>query len=128
MTALQREERFEKKQRMWNEAYDRAQRSMSMSNYVIIIKGFATKGIPEDQIIPRVNVLTYNAWKAQGRYVRKGEHGISIPVVFNDSKQVDGPEYDEDENLISEGKTESFRILTGATVFHISQTEEMKGR
>ena len=39
---------------------------------------FAAKGIPPESILPRVNVLTFWAWKALGRSVRNGEHGVRV--------------------------------------------------
>jgi hypothetical protein len=63
------------------EALDRAISSASFTNYPAIYQGFLAKGIREDEIKPRENVFTFNAWKAKGRSVRKGEHGIKV-VTF----------------------------------------------
>ncbi len=30
---------------------------------------------------PYEDVYTYNRWKAQGYFVRRGEHGVKIPVI-----------------------------------------------
>lgn len=54
----------------------------SESNYPIIFAGFKAKGIPESQILPRRNVLTFSGWKSRGRVVRRGEKGVNI-VVFS---------------------------------------------
>jgi antirestriction protein ArdC len=50
-----------------------------------IFQGFAAKGIPEAEIKPRENVFTYQAWRALGRQVRRGEHSVKV-VTFIDSK------------------------------------------
>ncbi|MBM3835942.1 MAG: hypothetical protein FJ403_22295 [Verrucomicrobia bacterium] len=42
----------------------------------------SAKGIPEDQIKSRENVFTFKAWNAQGRKVKKGEHGVKIHTVI----------------------------------------------
>lgn len=125
MTALQREERLEAKKQRWSAAYDRAVCSPSFRNHAIVIIGFKAKGIPEADIKPRENVFTFDAWKAQGRFVRKGEHGVSVPVVYTKDEAETEPVYDENEMEIEAGKTKHYRILTGATVFHVSQTEPM---
>ena len=63
---------------MQQEALAHATQSESMANYAAIFTGFAEKGIEAAHIQPRVNVFTFNAWKALGRSVRKGEHGLMI--------------------------------------------------
>lgn len=96
------------------EALDRAKNGSAMSNYPAIYSGFAAKGIPESEIKPRENVFTFNAWKALGRSVKKGEHGVKICTFVN----VDGKEADDG------AETEGYRIPKTVTVFHISQTAE----
>jgi len=76
------------------------------------------RGIPESEIHPRENVFTFEAWKALGRYVRKGEHGVKV-VTFIETKS---REVDQDS---SEPKI--IRRPWTTTVFHISQTEAMNG-
>ena len=39
------------------------------------------KGIPEADIKPRENVFTFDAWRALGRSVKRGEHGVRV-VTF----------------------------------------------
>jgi antirestriction protein ArdC len=61
-------------------------------------------------------VFTFDAWKALGRYVRRGEHGIKVATVRTFQKKVK----DRDTG----GETiESYSVPWTATVFHISQTE-----
>lgn len=90
----------------------RAENGQSLTNYPTIFAGFIAKGIPESEIIPRVNVLTFEAWKAKGRVVRKGEHGVKVITFVAVTKQ-DGEE------------VKSYRRPWTTTVFHISQTDSL---
>ena len=63
------------------DALDRAKTDQSLSNYPAIYEGFMAKGIPEAEIKPRENVFTFQAWKALGRSVKRGEHGVKV-VTF----------------------------------------------
>src|SRR5437870_3028705 len=63
---------------MQQEALGRAAGGQSFSNWPAIIHGFMAKGIPEQEIRPRENVFTYHAWRALGRQVRRGEHGVKV--------------------------------------------------
>ena len=87
-------------------ALHRATQGRSTSNYVPIFMGFMEKGIPQHDILPRENVLTYHAWQAKGRHVRKGEHGVKVTTW------IDLPE-------------EQKKICKTTTVFHVSQTDPM---
>ncbi len=58
------------------QALHRARNSNSTANFSAIFEGFQRKGIPTAQIEPRVNVLTYNAWLALGRQVRRKETSV----------------------------------------------------
>jgi hypothetical protein len=93
------------------EALSRATQGDSMANFAAIYAGLMAKGIAESDISPRVNVLTFHAWRAKGRSVKKGEHGVKvttwIPVKDKDTGEVTGK-----------------RCKT-AVVFHISQTCEL---
>ena len=62
------------------EALGRAAQGQSLINYPEIFRGMMAKGIPEADIRPRENVFTFNAWRALGRTVRKGEPGEPSPV------------------------------------------------
>lgn len=105
------------KQEMQQEALSRARGGLALSNYPAVYAGFQEKGIPETDIKPRDNVLTFNAWKALGRQVKRGEHGVKITTWINRTKEVE----------TEDGKTETkaFRYPKNATVFHISQTKEI---
>src|SRR5262245_65976096 len=69
------------REEMQQEALGRALGGQTMSNWPAIISGFTAKGIPESDIRPRENVFTYHAWRALGRQVRRGEHGVKV-VTF----------------------------------------------
>jgi len=99
------------------EALSRAKSGQSFSNFPAIFQGFAAKGIAESEIKPRENVFTFDAWKALGRVVRRGEHGVKV-VTFIEcvSKETDP---DSGERKVS-------RRPWTTTVFHISQTEPLK--
>jgi hypothetical protein len=100
------------------EALTRAILGQSLSNFPAIFQGFAAKGIPESEIKPRENVFTFDAWKALGRCVRKGEHGVKV-VTFIDCKS---KELDPDT-----GERKLIRRPWTTTVFHVSQTDPLKG-
>lgn len=88
-------------------ALSRAKSSQATSNYGALFDGFVRMGIPASDIHPRVNVLTYHAWRALGRTVKKGEHGVKLCTWID-----------------AESKTGEIRKLARAvTVFHESQTD-----
>ena len=100
------------------EALTRAVSGQTMSNYPAIYQGFIAKGIPESEIRPRENVFTFNAWRALGRTVRRGEHGVKV-LTFIDraTKEIDK----------ESGERKMIRLAWSTTVFHVSQTEVIKG-
>ena len=100
------------------EALTRAVSGQSFTNFPAIFQGFAAKGIPESEIKPRENVFTFDAWKALGRVVRRGEHGVKV-VTFIDcqSKEIDP----------DTGERKLIRRPWTTTVFHVSQTDPLKG-
>ena len=100
-----------------SEALRRATTGQSLANYPTIYSGFTAKGIPESEIKPRENVLTYNAWRTLGRQVRRGEHGVKV-LTFIDCQRTD----EQTGEL-----RERFRCPSSTTVFHISQTDDIKG-
>jgi antirestriction protein ArdC len=101
---------------MQHEALDRAQNGQALTNYPAIFAGFTAKGIPEGEIKPRENVFTFHAWKALGRSVKRGEHGVKV-VTFVECTQT------VRDTVTGEEKTEGYRRPHTTTVFHISQTE-----
>lgn len=96
------------------EALTKAVTGQSLVNYPAIIAGFTAKGIPESEILPRENVLTFHAWKALGRSVRKGEHGVKVITRIACSREIE----------TTEGRqTVGYTRPWTTTVFHISQTD-----
>lgn len=100
-----------------DEALLRARMGRATTNYHVIYREFMDRGIPYQDIKPRENVLTFHAWRAKGRTVKKGEKGVKvvtwIPIVAKDG-----------ESKGKEGKV-ALRC-TSATVFHESQTKELE--
>jgi hypothetical protein len=96
------------------EALRNALSGQSAMNYRTIIDGFSQRGIDPQDIRPRYNVFTFHAWCAQGRCVRRGEHGVKICTFV--------PMTRTDPNT---GEISSFRGPKQTTVFHISQTEPL---
>ncbi len=103
-----------------SEALSRARTGQSWSNFPAIIQGFKARGIPEDQILPRENVFTYQAWRALGRQVRKGEHGVKVVTFIQRDKKTEDAE-------TSEVKSRTYSMPRTVSVFHISQTDKREG-
>lgn len=101
------------------EALGRAISGQSFANYSEIFNGFMAKGIPEDEIRPRENVFTYQAWQALGRQVRKGEHGVRVCTFVRTEKK-------EQDPLTGKEKTKHGSMPHWTTVFHISQTDKIE--
>ena len=100
------------KSQMQHEALARARGNESASNFPAIFAGFTDKGIPEDEIHPRENVFTFQAWRALGRTVKRGECGVHILTWIACEKKDDAGEV-----------IDTFKRPKSATVFHISQTQ-----
>jgi antirestriction protein ArdC len=80
------------------------------------------KGIPESEILPRENVFTYHAWRALGRQVRRGEHGVKVITYV----PVNAKDRDEAAELDPNKPRRKISRPWGATVFHISQTDPIE--
>ncbi len=100
------------------ESLKRAVHGQSLSNFPAIFQGFAAKGIPESEIKPRENVFTFDAWKALGRVVRRGEHGVKVVTFIETASKETDPDT---------GERKIIRRPWTTTVFHISQTEPLQG-
>jgi hypothetical protein len=94
-----------------SEALGRARNGSSIANDAAVIAGFLERGIPEDEILPRVNCLTFWGWKALGRSVCKGQHGVKVTVWI---RRCDCP---------AGASCDCAAYPKNATVFHESQTE-----
>lgn len=115
----------EERAAMESEALERARSGESFGNFPAIFAGLMAKGIPEADIHPRENVFGYHAWRALGRQVRRGEHGVSVVtfVTRDVSKRCPGR---SECRACREGVPDSCafrRCATTATVFHITQTD-----
>ena len=75
------------------DSLNRAKQGDSLLNYPAIVQGFAAKGIAHNDIVPRVNIFTYNAWKALNRQVRKGEKGIKCVLGLKPIKMANPINY-----------------------------------
>lgn len=109
----------ERRKQIADESLQRALRSQALTNLPTIYQEFMARGIAEADILPRENVFTFNAWRALGRTVKRGEHGVRIItwIVTPEKKNDDG------SVKYAAGK----RPKT-AVVFHVSQTESLTGR
>jgi N-terminal domain of anti-restriction factor ArdC len=102
------------------EALSRAAYGQSCRNFGDIFAGFLAKGIPEADIRPRENVFTYHAWRALGRQVRRGEHGVRV-ITFVSIDREAPTDTQQDAKPARRGSRP-----WSATVFHISQTDAVK--
>ena len=96
------------------EALSRATGSQALSNLPTIYGEFIARGIAECEILPRVNVFTFHAWRALGRTVRRGEHGVHITTWVPMSRTSESGE-----------KIAIGRRPKSAVVFHVSQTDAL---
>lgn len=99
------------------DALNRVMQSGSMANYGAIFAGFEAKGISADQIKPRENVFTFDAWRELGRQVKKGEHGVTVHTWVSMTKR-------NEDTGVAEPIGRKPRC---STVFHVSQTEPRAG-
>jgi antirestriction protein ArdC len=93
---------------------ERARGGSSAYNEAFVVTAFVERGIAEADIKPRENVLTFDAWRALGRHVRKGEKSVRVRCFYNTEPKVDQASGDE---LPGE------RRMTQAYLFHVSQTD-----
>ena len=112
---------LEEKRVRWQESLESGTRYEPNGNDIPCITEFAARGIPESEVEtfgPHQNVRTFNAWKALGRYVRKGEKSVKLCVW----RTIESDGIDP-----ATGKRKPNRkIPATACVFHVSQTEPME--
>ncbi len=94
-------------------ALARIQAGTFCRNDAIVIQAFSERGIPIDDIEPRDNVLTFRAWLAKGRHIRRGEKAVYL------STWIKTPDKTKADGTIEPGHS----VRKAAFVFHISQTE-----
>ena len=109
------------REQMQQEALTRAVAGQTLSNWPAILAGFIAKGIPEQDIRPRENVFTYHAWRALGRQVRRGEHGVRV-TTYIPLREKESPEGTEEQTSRPRRTSRPW----SATVFHVSQTDPSK--
>ena len=107
------------KDEIQQEALSRAVGNQSLTNWPAIFQGFIAKGIPEHEIKPRENVFTYHAWRALGRQVRRGEHGVKVTTWIPTERK-------ERDQATGEERVSTGRICHTAVVFHVSQTDPIR--
>ena len=109
------------------EALTRAASGQSLTNWPAILAGFAARGIPESDIRPRENVFTYHAWRALGRQVRRGEHGVKVVTFITTESGAAEPADDAggDTATPDQRRPRGRRPWT-ATVFHVTQTDPIQ--
>ena len=106
------------------EALTRACTGQTWSNYPAIFQGLMAMGIPEAEIKPRENVFTFQAWKALGRHVRKGQHGVKVVTyIACESKESQAASTDGQENAPEARRAKRYSRPWVTTVFHVSQTD-----
>ena len=95
----------------------KVQESSSVANEVqAIMQTMDSLGLRESECIPRVNILTYAAWKDKGRQVTKGSKACAKVTVWI-------PGY----RLNKKGEKVSKTYPKTTSLFHVSQTETVKG-
>ena len=110
------EARHERRSEIAGEALARARGQSSTANYAAILQVFMAMGIAPEDIRPRENVCTYHAWRALGRQVRKGVHGVRCHTFVERERT-------ERDTLSGQIIQRSYRVPRPVTVFHISQTD-----
>jgi N-terminal domain of anti-restriction factor ArdC len=115
------------REQIQQEALSRAVSGQTLSNWPAIIRGFVAKGIPEQDIRPRENVFTYHAWRALGRQVRRGEHGVKVItyVTIKGKEDKDGVATNDLDGTDKPARGATRRPWS-ATVFHVSQTDPIQ--
>ena len=106
-----------KKSEYQQEALSRARNGEALSNLPAIFRGFIAKGIPEEEIQPRINVFTLPAWNALGKRVKAGEHGVKVLTYIEGEKETNEVKEDGSPKIIH------WRSPKATEVFHISQVQ-----
>lgn len=95
------------------EALQRAEQGSSSKNDAIVVEAFRKRGF--HGVVPRRDALTYHAWRAKDRQVRRGEKGVRIVTWVPIGKA-------ELDPVTGEEKARKKRPKY-ASVFHVSQTD-----
>lgn len=95
------------------EALRRAETGSSARNDAIVIEAFRQRGF--HGVVPRRDALTYHAWRAKDRQVRRGEKGVRIVTWVPIGKAELDPVTGQEQPRKKRPKY--------ASVFHVSQTD-----
>ena len=101
------------KQQRYLEALNRAENPRNLINIKTVLEAAAARGIEGAE--PGKNVLTFNAWKAKGRVVKKGEKALCMLGTFFERQVRDA----------GTGEVSRVKQMGRAAVFHISQTKSL---
>jgi hypothetical protein len=74
---------------------------VSVANYAMAKAAFASCGCE-----PYADVFTFNRWRAQGYYVRRGEHGVKLPIIK--SRTVEDRETGDEKTIKIMGSSHVF--------------------
>jgi hypothetical protein len=99
------------------EALARIQSGFS-KNDELVICAFAEAGVDPDEIEPRENVLTFNAWRAKGRKVAKGATSVRVQTWIP-CRDKDGDDGAREGEVSTRRRKMRPKI---AFLFHMSQT------
>ena len=81
-------------------------------NCDVVVKEFVKRGLSKTSVNPKDDVFTYKKWQSLGRQVKKGEKGVQISWLAPMERK--------------EGDKRNGCRLLRRSVFHITQTEEIK--
>lgn len=95
------------------EALNRAANGQPCANDVAVVEHYSAAGI---NATPRVDVFTYNAWRALGRQVRKGEKGCKLLTWIPCKGKKPNPD----------AEAPRFMRKKVTAVFHVSQTDAIQ--
>ena len=107
------------------DALERGTRSAPNSNDMVVFLSLHAKGIPYGDIEtfgPQQNVRTFKAWRALGRTVRRGEHGVHLTVWQPLDTKPESELTESDEKTLKRRRCR----MANAVVFHVSQTDELE--
>ncbi len=113
-------------QALADEALQRAQSAIGpRKSDAQVLSHFYEQGIALDDIQPRVNCLTYHAWLAKGRRVRKGEAAnactLTVFIATGAPKRKDG----ESDSAYAKRANKGGKRLHYTRVYHESQTDPL---
>ena len=94
-----------------------AESATTFSGYSVANAIAVKAGLAECDCEPYADVFTFARWRAQGRVVRKGEHGIRLPVIVRGEKRD-----------AETGEVHGFSMRRASFVFCRCQTDALMAR